>query len=141
MVRFVLSQWPPGMLVASSAKLEGLCACLESIVAQSWAAEGGRQSLHLMISWSASSSMLARQVRELLRELVPDCTVLEQRNAHFSLYASTLVPLPEFRLPQIISFAFLQNLADFCRVRKKSNKRLFLSSFKLRLLMFADFLS
>ena len=81
-----------GSHIASVAKLAGLRACLHSIAAQSWAARHGRQTLCLLISWSAESEDLRSQTRRLLTELVPDQVALEQpcKRAQFEHY-STLV--------------------------------------------------
>lgn len=45
-------------------------------------ARHGRRALGLLISWSAGSEELARRVRSLLTELVPEHVALEQPHAH-----------------------------------------------------------
>ena len=67
-----------GCHVASSSKLVGLRACLQSIQKQTWAEKHGRGALCLLVSWSASTEELAKQARRLFAELVPEQTVLEQ---------------------------------------------------------------
>lgn len=76
--------------IASSPKLDGLRACVQSIVAQSWAAKHTSSSLCLLISISAASVQLLTSARQLLRELVPDHVVLEQPTAfsQFEHYAA-----------------------------------------------------
>jgi hypothetical protein len=68
--------------IASSSKLEGLSACLQSISSQTWASRHGRQSLGLLISWSAVSEDLAQRARALFANLVPEHIAIEQSRAH-----------------------------------------------------------